>query len=320
MERPAIRRLLADVQAKKVDCVVVYKVDRLSRSIRDFAKIMEIFEKHGTTFVSVTQQFNTTTSLGRLTLNILLSFAQFEREIISERTRDKQVAARGSGASGPVATSRPGLRPRSRLAWCVNDEEAVRVRQIFEWYLEGQNVFGIVAKCIDLGWHDKQWTTKEGKARTAATPCAEVPRLQDAGQRPLHRHGFARTAKSVPANHDAIIDAADLRSGPGEAEGEHATTEPSIGHKMESLLRGLIYCSCCGRRCPRCILQQASAATDTTSATARSNRRKANCTTRSVSAPAIEDAVLESIRRFVLASGSGRGSRPRRAPATDGGD
>jgi site-specific DNA recombinase len=97
MERPAIRRLLADVQGRKVDCVVVYKVDRLSRSIRDFAKIMEILDKHGTTFVSVTQQFNTTTSLGRLTLNILLSFAQFEREIISERTRDKQVLARKRG-------------------------------------------------------------------------------------------------------------------------------------------------------------------------------------------------------------------------------
>ena len=89
MERPAMKRLLADSQAGKVDCVVVYKVDRLSRNIRDFAKIMEVFDKYGTTFVSVTQQFNTTTSLGRLTLNILLSFAQFEREIISERTKDK---------------------------------------------------------------------------------------------------------------------------------------------------------------------------------------------------------------------------------------
>jgi site-specific DNA recombinase len=99
MERPAMRRLLADVESKKVDCVFVYKVDRLSRSIRDFAKIMEILDKHGATFVSVTQQFNTTTSLGRLTLNILLSFAQFEREIISERTRDKQVLARKRGKS-----------------------------------------------------------------------------------------------------------------------------------------------------------------------------------------------------------------------------
>ena len=93
MERPAVKRLLADIQADKVDCVVVYKVDRLSRSIRDFAKMMELFEKQGVSFVSVTQQFNTTTSLGRLTLNILLSFAQFEREIISERTRDKHTAA-----------------------------------------------------------------------------------------------------------------------------------------------------------------------------------------------------------------------------------
>jgi site-specific DNA recombinase len=161
MERPAIRRLLADVQAKKVDCVLVYKVDRLSRSIRDFAKIMEILEKHGTTFVSVTQQFNTTTSLGRLTLNILLSFAQFEREIISERTRDKQVLARKrgkwTGGHIPLGYDLEGG------CLVLNEEEAVRVRQIFEWYLEGQNVFGIVAKCIDLGWHDKQWTTKEGK-------------------------------------------------------------------------------------------------------------------------------------------------------------
>lgn len=94
MDRPALRRLLAEIQVGKVDCVVVYKVDRLSRSIRDFAKMMDVFDKRGVSFVSVTQQFNTTTSLGRLTLNILLSFAQFEREIISERTRDKQCAAR----------------------------------------------------------------------------------------------------------------------------------------------------------------------------------------------------------------------------------
>jgi site-specific DNA recombinase len=97
MERPALRRLLADAKAGKVDCVVVYKVDRLTRSLFDFARIVEVLDKHGVSFVAVTQQFNTTTSLGRLTLNILLSFAQFEREIISERTRDKQVLARKRG-------------------------------------------------------------------------------------------------------------------------------------------------------------------------------------------------------------------------------
>src|SRR6266446_4423686 len=88
MDRPALKRLLADIQSGAANCVVVYKVDRLSRSLLDFARIMEILDKHGATFVSVTQQFNTTSSMGRLTLNVLLSFAQFEREMISERTRD----------------------------------------------------------------------------------------------------------------------------------------------------------------------------------------------------------------------------------------
>ena len=97
MERPALQRLLTDIGAGAVDCVVVYKVDRLSRSLIDFARIVETFEEHQVSFISVTQQFNTTTSLGRLTLNILLSFAQFEREIISERTRDKMAAARRRG-------------------------------------------------------------------------------------------------------------------------------------------------------------------------------------------------------------------------------
>src|SRR6476660_303754 len=97
MERPALKRLMTDIEAGRVDCVVVYKVDRLSRSLLDFGRIMETLEKSGVSFVSVTQQFNTTSSMGRLTLNILLSFAQFEREMISERTRDKMSAARRKG-------------------------------------------------------------------------------------------------------------------------------------------------------------------------------------------------------------------------------
>ena len=97
MDRPALTNLLADIAQRQVDCVLVYKVDRLSRSLLDFARIIETFEKHRVAFVSVTQQFNTATSMGRLVLNVLLSFAQFEREIISERTRDKIAAARRKG-------------------------------------------------------------------------------------------------------------------------------------------------------------------------------------------------------------------------------
>src|SRR5256714_2716584 len=97
LDRPALKQLLEDVQARRIDCVVVYKVDRLSRSLLDFARLLSLFEKRGVSFVSVTQEFNTSTSMGRLTLHILLSFAQFEREIISERTRDKLSAARRKG-------------------------------------------------------------------------------------------------------------------------------------------------------------------------------------------------------------------------------
>src|SRR5262249_59212962 len=103
MERPALRRLLADIAAGQVDCVVLYKVDRLSRSLVDFAKMTETFAKHQVAFVAVTQQFNSATSTGRLVLNVLLSFAQFERELVSERTRDKVAARRrqGKGCGGP---------------------------------------------------------------------------------------------------------------------------------------------------------------------------------------------------------------------------
>ena len=97
LERPALKRLLADIEDGRVDVVVVYKIDRLSRSLMDFAKLVEVFDRRGVTFVSVTQSFNTTTSMGRLTLNILLSFAQFEREVIGERIRDKFAASRARG-------------------------------------------------------------------------------------------------------------------------------------------------------------------------------------------------------------------------------
>jgi site-specific DNA recombinase len=135
LDRPALKQLLDDIRAGTVDCVIVYKVDRLSRSLIDFARIIEIFERHKVSFVSVTQQFNTTNSLGRLTLNILLSFAQFEREIIAERTRDKLSAVR---RKGKWIGGRPVLgydvAPRSRLV--INADEAFQVRAMFGLYLD----------------------------------------------------------------------------------------------------------------------------------------------------------------------------------------
>src|SRR6202158_5522213 len=134
MDRPALQQLLAEIQAGRVDIVVVYKVDRLTRSLADFAKIVEIFDAKGASFVSVTQQFNTTTSMGRLTLNVLLSFAQFEREVTGERIRDKIAASKKKGMwMGGLVPLGYDLEDRKLVP---NPKEVALVSKIFSLYLE----------------------------------------------------------------------------------------------------------------------------------------------------------------------------------------
>ncbi len=163
VERPALQRLMADIEAQKIDCVVVYKVDRLSRSLLDFSRLMEIFDRHGVSFVSVTQQFSTTNSMGRLTLNILLSFAQFEREIISERTRDKMAAARRKGKwSGGSPLLGYDVVDR-RLV--VNEGEAKQVRAIFGLYLKHRGLLPVVQELERRDWTQKQHVTRAGITR-----------------------------------------------------------------------------------------------------------------------------------------------------------
>ncbi len=156
---------MTDIQQDRIDCVLVYKVDRLSRSLLDFAKLMEIFEKQQVSFVSVTQQFNTSTSMGRLVLNVLLSFAQFEREMISERTSDKMCATRRKGKrlGGPPVLGYDVDRERKRLI--LSPKEARMVRQIFELYLEKQAMLKVAVEANRRGWKTKSWTSKKGRHR-----------------------------------------------------------------------------------------------------------------------------------------------------------
>jgi len=162
LERPALKRLLRDIQADRADVIVVYKIDRLSRSLMDFAKLVETFEAHRVTFVSVTQSFNTTTSMGRLTLNILLSFAQFEREVIGERIRDKVAAskARGMWMGGKVPL---GYHVADRKL-IVNQPEAARVRHVFELFVETGSGAETVRRLQAEGV-----TAKSGRRWTRAT-------------------------------------------------------------------------------------------------------------------------------------------------------
>jgi site-specific DNA recombinase len=160
-DRPALQRLLQDVRAGKVDVIVVYKVDRLTRSLADFAKLVELFDRHNVSFVSVTQQFNTTTSMGRLTLNVLLSFAQFEREVTSERIRDKIAASKRKGLwVGGMAPL--GYDTKDRKI-SVNEAEADRVRIIFRSYLRLGSLNLLMAELRRRGIVTKVRTLKTGK-------------------------------------------------------------------------------------------------------------------------------------------------------------
>lgn len=163
MERPALKRLMADIQAGRVDSVVVYKVDRLSRSLLDFAKMVETFDRHHVSFVSVTQLINTSTSMGRLMLNVLLSFAQFEREIISERTRDKIAASRRKGKWSGGMPILGYTVIQTKLV--VDEAEAPCVRAIFKLYLEHQSLLAVVKELHARDWRTKRWTTRKGSAR-----------------------------------------------------------------------------------------------------------------------------------------------------------
>ena len=207
MERPALNRLLADIEAGKIDCVVVYKVDRLSRSLLDFARIMETFEQRKVSFVSVTQQFNTATSMGRLVLNVLLSFAQCEREIIGERIRDKIAAQRRKGkwAGGVPVLGYDVDRSNPSPKLVINAEEAVQVRRIFSLYLEFRSLLPVVKELARRGWCNKAWKTKRGTARGGRPfdKCSVYQMLTH----PLYAGKIKHKMDVYDGEHEPLIDA-----------------------------------------------------------------------------------------------------------------
>jgi site-specific DNA recombinase len=246
VERPALKRLMADIEAGEVDCVVVYKVDRLSRSLMDFSRLMEVFDRRGVSFVSVTQQFNTTHSMGRLTLNILLSFAQFEREIISERTRDKIAAARRKGkwAGGrPVLgydlISRPG---GGRLE--VNPSEAERVRAIFDLYLDLGSLMPLVRACAEHGWTTKAWTTKGGQPQGG--------RVLDKGAlyalltNPVYLGKVRHHDEVFEGEHEGIVDPDVFERARRQLNLNGRTGGSRVRNAHHALLKGLVRCAPCG--------------------------------------------------------------------------
>lgn len=237
LDRPALHELIADIKKGLIDIVVVYKVDRLSRSLHDFAKLVEIFEKNNVSFVSVTQQFNTTTSMGRLTLNILLSFAQFEREVIGERVRDKIAASRQKGI-WMGGTPPLGYDVKDKKLYIV-PEEAKTVRFIFEEYLAAESTLAAVKKLKAMGIKTKSWTSaKSGKRREG----------KFFGKGVLYKFLHCRTYigeavhkdKSWPGIHEAILDK-ELFDKVQAKLNEQNPKADCNRHPSQGLLQGLIF-------------------------------------------------------------------------------
>jgi hypothetical protein len=226
MNRPALQRLLADVTSGRVDLVVVYKVDRLTRSLSDFAKIVEVLDGHGASFVSVTQQFNTTTSMGRLTLNMLLSFAQFEREVTGERIRDKIAASKRKGMwmGGSVPL---GYEVRDRRL-VVHQAEADFVRRIYQAYLDRGTVRLV-----------QDWLAREaitGRGGRALGRGALFHLLQNR----IYRGEIAHRGNVYPGEHEAIVDAALWEAVQQRLADGRAERRRGINASHPSLLAGML--------------------------------------------------------------------------------
>src|SRR5438094_1206149 len=202
MERPALQRLLTDIQGGRIDIIVVYKVDRLTRSLADFARLVEIFDTQGVSFVSVTQQFNTTSSMGRLTLNVLLSFAQFEREVTGERIRDKIAASKKKGMwmGGNV----PLGYDTSERTLVINPAEAETVRRVFALYRELGSVRRVKEAADRLGLRTKCSTTTNGTER-GGKPFSRGHRYTLLSN-PIYTGHIAHKGELHPGQQAALID------------------------------------------------------------------------------------------------------------------
>ncbi len=243
VERPALQRLLADVEAGKIDVILTYKIDRLSRSLLDFAKLMEVFDERGVAFVSVTQHFDSSTPMGRLTVNVLMSFSQYEREIIGERIRDKVAAAkrRGKFTGGTPPLGYDVDSENRRLV--VNPEEAKVVRHIFKRFTETGSPLTVARELNAKGITTKSWMTKRGVFREG-TPWHRL-HIHRVLNNKTYIGEVIHKDKTYPGEHDPIIPEKTWWKAHQVIDNNVKTHAQHARAKEPSLLRGIIRCGAC---------------------------------------------------------------------------
>jgi site-specific DNA recombinase len=302
LDRPALQQLLEDIDARRVDCILVYKVDRLSRSLLDFARLVDRFDQRSVSFVSVTQQFNTTSSLGRLTLNILLSFAQFEREIIGERTRDKMSAARRKGkwVGGMPVLGYDIVPGGGRLI--VNEKESRRVRDIFALFVQHKSLSVVVAELMRRRWKTKSWTSQSGMAHVGRDFAkASLRRLLT---NVIYAGKVEHRGEIYAGEQASIVEPSVWQEVNVELRAGRRTRAAAIRVPQNALLAGLLLCKSCQRpMVPTYTAKPGRRFRYYVCKSARQNGWK-SCPTKSVSARMIEDAVIHQLRTALRDSGT----------------
>jgi site-specific DNA recombinase len=293
MDRPALQNLLERVRERRIDVIVVYKVDRLTRSLADFAKLVEAFDAHGVAFVSVTQSFNTTTSMGRLTLNVLLSFAQFEREVTAERIRDKIAASKKKGLwMGGVVPL--GYRVSERKL-VVDEQEAALVRQIFVLYLELGSVRAL----------QSELRRRDIRSRVRKLPSGRIIGGIHFTNGPLYRLLSNRIflgeinhrGQSFRGEHAAIVDAEIFTQVQAKLDGQNLSRAERL--KSNALLAGKLFNEAGDRMSPTHAMKQSVRYRYYISAAAMQGRERAARAAHRLPAPALEAAIIEALRSAI---------------------
>jgi len=243
LERPALKRLLQDIKDRKIDCIVVYKIDRLTRSLLDFSKIIELLDEHKCSFVAVTQSFNTSNSMGRLMLNVLLSFAQYERELTSERIRDKFEASSKQGiwmgGNPPL-----GYDPKDRKLE-INEQEAKVVKLIYQSFIENESVTETARSMNALGHKTKTWQSTSGKIYHGTNFSKNG--IRHILQNPVYSGKVTHKGKAYDGQHKAIIkpEIWEKTQGIFTTRGE-SVSKSTTRISAPPLLKGIFFCGCCG--------------------------------------------------------------------------
>ena len=298
MDRPAVRALMADIEAGRIDVVVVYKVDRLTRSLTDFSRMVEAFDRKGVSFVSVTQAFNTTTSMGRLTLNVLLSFAQFEREVTGERIRDKIAASKAKGMwMGGNLPLGYNVQHRQLL---IVPEEAETVRMLFRRYLELGAVNALLQALDRDGVRSKLWTTRSGKVR-GGLPFSRGALFHLLKNR-IYLGEIVHRDRVYPGQHPAIVDAETFEAVQARLAANSAPQSTGLVRTAMSPLTGRLFDETGARMTPSFAYGRAGRTFRYYTSTTIQRGRRDDVTVapiRRVSAPQLEALVAERMARLI---------------------